>query len=106
MSNERERRASYRRSRPRSGIADLAVAFPIAFTESLSERFGASLRRGRLDTVDILEMLGDDEAERVASVVELMRNSSDAEISEFMRIGQQAVLQVSEERARQQSGGQ
>jgi hypothetical protein len=105
MSDERERRVSGRRSRRRSGIADLAFAFPMAFTESLTERYGASLPRGRLDSADILEMLGDNEAERVASVVAILRKSSDEDIRQFMRIGQMAVAQVSEERAREQTRG-
>jgi hypothetical protein len=97
-----EERSGRRRSRRRSGIADLAFAYPVAFTETLSERFGASLRRGRLGSADILGMLGDDEEERVASVVAILRRSSDEEISEFMRIGQAAALQVSRERAAQE----
>jgi hypothetical protein len=60
--------------------------------------------RGRLEGADILELLGDSEAERVETVVAMLRKSSQGEINKFMRIGQMAVVQVSQERARQGAG--
>jgi hypothetical protein len=76
----------------------------MAFTETIAGSFGGVMGRGRLEGADILELLGDSEAERVETVVAMLRQSSDQEINEFMRIGQMAVLQVSQERARQPAG--
>ena len=90
---------SRRRSRRRTGITDLALSYPMAFTESLAGSIGGAMGRGKLEGADILELLGDSEAERVETVVAMLRQSSQDEINEFMRIGQMAVLQVSQERA-------
>ena len=76
----------------------------MAFTESLAGSFGGAMGRGRLEGADILELLGDSEAERVETVVAMLRQSSEDEINEFMRIGQMAVVQVSQERTRQAAG--
>lgn len=100
MSDGRERSVSRRRTGRRSGITDLAFAYPMLLSESI-QGFGGSMWRGRLEGADILELLGDNEEERIETVVEMLRQSSDEEINEFLRIGQTAVLQVSQERARQ-----
>ena len=95
---------SRRRSGRRSGITDLALSYPMAFTESLADSLGGAMGRGKLEGADILDLLGDSEAERVETVVAMLRRSSEDEINEFMRIGQTAVLQVSQERAGQAAG--
>jgi hypothetical protein len=90
--------------RRRGGIADLAFSYPMMLSD-IAEGLGSSMWRGRLDGADILELLGDDEEERVETVVEMLRQSSDEEINEFMRIGQMAVMRVSQERAEQRAAG-
>jgi hypothetical protein len=71
-------------------MADLAFLDPFGFLEGL----GSSPRGG----ADLLELLGEDEEERVETVVAMLRRSSEEDVSELIRIVQQALERVARER--------
>jgi hypothetical protein len=85
---------SRRRSVRRTRISDLSIFDPSFFIEGLGS-FGAP----RLDRVDVLELLGEDEEERVETVVAMLRRSSEEDVNELIRIVQQALERVARERA-------
>ena len=86
---------SRRRSARRSRIGDLALLDPFSLIE------GLGLRPTRIRGADLLELLGEDEDERIDNVAAMIRRSSQDDVNELARIVQQAIGRVAEERASQ-----
>ena len=76
-------------------IGDFALLDPLSLIESLN------LRPSRLRGADLLELLGEDEDERIDNVMAMLRRSSPEDVNELARIVQQALQRVAEERASQ-----
>ena len=89
----RGRSVSRRRSSRRSRIGDLALLDPFSLIE------GLGLRPTRLRGDDLLELLGEDEEERIDNVVAMLRRSSPEDVNELARIVQLGLARVAEERA-------
>jgi len=83
---------SRRRSTRRS--MDLGLLDPF----SLLESFG-SVRPQRLRGEDILDLLGEDEEERIGNVTAMLRRTSQEDVDELIRIVQQALARIAEERS-------
>ena len=84
------RRRSTRRSRTDLGLLD-----PF----SILDGFALSMSPRRLRGEDILDLLGEDEEERVENVTAMLRRSSEEDVNELIRVVQQAMARVAEERA-------
>ena len=76
-------------------LGDLGLLDPFSLVE------GLGLRPTRLRGADLLELLGDDEDERIENVMAMLRRSSPEDVNELARIVQQALQRVAEERASQ-----
>lgn len=76
-------------------MGDLALLDPFSLIE------GLGLRPTRLRGADLLELLGQDEDERIDNVVTMLRRSSREDVNELARIVQQALARVAEERGSQ-----
>ena len=85
---------SRRRSVRRSSITDLGLFDPFGVIEGLGS-FGPRQLRGD----NVLELLGEDEEERVETVVAMLRRSSEEDVNELIRIVQHALERVARERA-------
>lgn len=76
-------------------MGDLALLDPFSLIE------GLGLRPTRLRGDDLLELLGEDEDERIDNVVAMLRRSSPEDVNELARIVQEALARIAEERAGQ-----
>ena len=76
-------------------LGDLGLLDPFSLVE------GLGLRPTRLRGADLLELLGEDEDERIENVMAMLRRSSPEDVNELARIVQQALQRVAEERANQ-----
>lgn len=76
-------------------LGDLGLLDPFSLVE------GLGLRPTRLRGADLLELLGEDEDERIENVMAMLRRSSPEDVNELARIVQQALQRVAEERASQ-----
>jgi hypothetical protein len=76
-------------------IGDLALLDPFNLID------GLGLRPTRLRGADLLDLLGEDEDERIDNVVAMLRRTSPEDVNELARIVQQALGRVAEERASQ-----
>ena len=76
-------------------MGDLALLDPFSLIE------GLGLRPTRLRGDDLLELLGEDEDERIDNVVAMLRRSSPEDVNELARIVQQALARVAGERGSQ-----
>ena len=86
---------SRRRSSRRSTLGEFGLLDPFSLIE------GLGLRPTRLRGDDLLELLGEDEDERIDNVVAMLRRSSPEDVKELTRIVQQALARIAEERASQ-----
>ena len=79
--------------RRRTSLFDLGDAL-VSATEEVLSGTGVGSRTRRLEDMDagaLLEMLGDDRQERLATIQKLMKNSSAEDIAELVLILTQAV---------------
>ena len=76
-------------------LGDLGLLDPFSLVE------GLGLRPTRLRGADLLELLGEDEDERIENVMAMLRRSSPEDVNELARIVQQALQRVAQERASQ-----
>lgn len=76
-------------------LGDLGLLDPFSLVE------GLGLRPTRLRGADLLELLGEDEDERIENVSAMLRRSSPEDVNELARIVQQALQRVAQERASQ-----
>jgi hypothetical protein len=76
-------------------LGDLGLLDPFSLVD------GLGLRPTRLRGADLLDLLGEDEDERVENVMAMLRRSSPEDVSELARIVQQALQRVAQERASQ-----
>ena len=76
-------------------MGDLALLDPFSLIE------GLGLRPARLRGADLLELLGEDEDERIDNVVAMLRRSSPEDVNELARIVQEALARLAEERGSQ-----
>lgn len=74
-------------------MGDLALFDPFSLIE------GLGLRPTRLGGDDLLELLGEDEDERIDNVVKMLRRSSPEDVNELARIVQHALARIAEEQA-------
>jgi hypothetical protein len=77
-------------------IGELALLDPFSLID------GLGLRPTRLRGADLLDLLGEDEDERIGNVVAMLRRTSPEDVNELARIVQQALGRVAEERASQE----
>ena len=76
-------------------LGDLGLIDPFSLMD------GLGLRPTRLRGADLLELLGEDEDERIENVTAMLRRSSPEDVNELARIVQQALQRVAQERASQ-----
>ena len=76
-------------------LGDLGLLDPFSLVD------GLGLRPTRLRGADLLDLLGEDEDERVENVMAMLRRSSPEDVNELARIVQQALQRVAQERASQ-----
>jgi flagellar motor switch protein FliG len=76
-------------------LGDLGLLDPFSLMD------GLALRPARLRGADLLELLGEDEDERIENVMAMLRRSSPEDVNELARIVQQALQRVAQERATQ-----
>jgi flagellar motor switch protein FliG len=76
-------------------LGDLGLLDPFSLMD------GLALRPARLRGADLLELLGEDEDERIENVMAMLRRSSPEDVNELARIVQQALQRVAQERASQ-----
>ena len=71
---------------------ELGLLDPFSLLDSLG-----SFRPHRLRGEDILDLLGEDEEERIDNVTAMLRRSSEEDVDELLRIVQQAMVRLGEE---------
>ena len=76
-------------------LGDLGLLDPFSLFE------GLTVRPSRLRGADLLELLGEDEDERIENVTAMLRRTSEEDVSELARIVQQALQRVARERVRE-----
>jgi hypothetical protein len=84
-----------RRRSTRGSRTDLGLLDPFSILDGLA----SSMSPRRLRGEDILELLGEDEEERVENVTAMLRRSSEEDVNELIRVVQQAMARVAQERA-------